>query len=196
MAGAIDKIAQLVPFAAAGFATVQRIEVRVRDTARDAVKLFFELQGVIAALRIPTPSIARRADRLWEHTCCEAFLRVDGEPSYYEFNFSPSGEWAAYRFRDYRDGGALEAPALAPQIDCRCAPDRLELVATIHLDRLAGISPGARLRVGLSAVIESSGGELSYWALKHPAAKPDFHHAESFALELGLPGQGGGKRIE
>jgi hypothetical protein len=45
------------------------------------------------------------------------------------------------------------------------------------------------LRVGLSAVIEANDGTLSYWALKHPAAKPDFHHPDSFVLELAFASQ-------
>jgi hypothetical protein len=43
------------------------------------------------------------------------------------------------------------------------------------------------LRLGLSAVIESCNGSLSYWALRHPAGKPDFHHADAFALGLEAP---------
>jgi hypothetical protein len=44
------------------------------------------------------------------------------------------------------------------------------------------------LRLGLSAVIEDIDGRLSYWALKHPPGKPDFHHPDSFALDVTLPG--------
>ena len=33
-------------------------------------------------------------------------------------------------------------------------------------------------RIGLSAVIETTDGALSYWALAHPAEKPDFHHPD------------------
>jgi hypothetical protein len=40
------------------------------------------------------------------------------------------------------------------------------------------------LRLGLSAVIEDDNGSLSYWALKHPSGKPDFHHPDAFALEI------------
>jgi len=37
---------------------------------------------------------------------------------------------------------------------------------------------------GLSAVIEDISGGTSYWALAHPPGKPDFHHADGFALEF------------
>jgi hypothetical protein len=33
-------------------------------------------------------------------------------------------------------------------------------------------------------VIEDIGGGRSYWALAHPAGKPDFHHADGFTIEL------------
>jgi hypothetical protein len=45
------------------------------------------------------------------------------------------------------------------------------------------------LRLGLSAVIEENDGTISYWALKHLPGKPDFHHPDSFALELALSDQ-------
>ena len=59
---------------------------------------------------------------------------------------------------------------------------RLELDATIRLDRLQLAQPA--LSVGLCAVIEDARGSLSYWALKHPPGKPDFHQRDAFALEL------------
>jgi hypothetical protein len=32
--------------------------------------------------------------------------------------------------------------------------------------------------------VEDVDGILSYWALRHPAGKPDFHHTDAFALQL------------
>ena len=42
----------------------------------------------------------------------------------------------------------------------------------------------AKLRVALCVVIEELDGALSYWALAHPAPRPDFHHPDGFALEI------------
>ncbi len=42
----------------------------------------------------------------------------------------------------------------------------------------------APLHLALSAVIEEKEGTKSYWALKHPPGKPDFHHPDCFALTL------------
>lgn len=63
----------------------------------------------------------------------------------------------------------------------------LVLDATIDLNSLTRIVRGGTLRLGLSSVIEDDQGMLSYWALKHPPGKPDFHHPSSFAIELELP---------
>ncbi len=144
----------------------------------------FRLDGDMSRIRVPSPSAPRIATRLWEHTCFEAFVAIDDRPAYHEFNFAPSGEWAAYAFRGYRDGGSLADEALAPSITLRTTDRRLELDALIRLDRVSGAHPCAPLRIGLSAVIEANDGALSYWALRHPAGKPDFHHAEAFALRL------------
>ena len=51
-------------------------------------------------------------------------------PEYREFNFSPSGEWAVYDFRGYRDGGMLETE-LTPGIAVQKTTDRLKLDAEI-----------------------------------------------------------------
>jgi hypothetical protein len=125
---------------------------------------------------------------LWQHTCFEVFIAVKGQPTYYEFNFSPSGEWAAYAFiKGYRDGGPIEDDGLHPEIVVRSAANSFELEAIVRLDRLQAIKSQMPLRMGLSAVIEEKDGTLSYWALKHRPGKPDFHHPDSFALELALP---------
>ena len=158
------------------------------DAGESAALVFsYTIVGDIHQLLIPLSAAPRRVDGLWRHSCFEAFFGLKNRPGYYEFNFSPSSEWAAYRFRAYRDGEPLDDAALTPNISVEQAADRLRLAATIRLDHLPVIQPGATLRIGLTAVIEATDGSLSYWALKHPSDKPDFHHADSFALELALP---------
>ena len=45
----------------------------------------------------------------------------------------------------------------------------------------------AVLRIGPSTVVEASDGARSYWALRHPAAKPDFHRPDAFTMLLEAP---------
>jgi hypothetical protein len=162
---------------------IQGIEAVVGTARGHILTLDFALEGDISGLRIPEPRSSRRVDGLWRHTCFEVFIMAEDGPGYREFNFSPSGEWAAYAFRGYRDGVELGIE-LAPEIVVRQTGDRLELDAAICQDVLP---PGRRLRLGLSAVVEDADGVLSYWALRHPACKPDFHHRDAFVLPLVLP---------
>jgi hypothetical protein len=71
----------------------------------------------------------------------------------------------------------------APQITVQSSPERYVLQASLDLGQLL-LSPRSTLRVGLSAVIEEISGRRSYWALAHPPGKADFHHFDSFALEV------------
>lgn len=166
--------------------TVRAIQVLVRRSARAELQMIFRLDGDIPQIRISPPGVPRFAAQLWRHTCFEAFIAVEGQLDYHEFNFAPSGEWAIYAFSSYREGGPVANEMMRPDIAMRSADSRLELDSLVRLDSLSAIHPRAFLRIGLSAVIEASDG-LSYWAISHPADKPDFHNADGFALLLEPP---------
>ena len=166
---------------------VRAIQVLVSRSARAELQMTFRLDGDIPRIRVPLPGLPRIATELWRHTCFEAFIAVEGQAAYHEFNFAPSGEWAAYAFSGYRNGGPLANETMRPHIAVRSTGSRLELDALVRLDVLSAIHPYASLRIGLSAVIEARDG-LSYWAIHHPADKPDFHNADGFALMLEPPG--------
>ena len=169
-----------------GSETVRAIEAFVRRTAAE-LQITFRLDGDIPRIRVPSPSSPRFATQLWRHTCFEAFMAVEAQAAYHEFNFAPSGEWAIYAFRGYRNGEPLANDTMRPRIAVRSTGSQLELDALVQLDRLSAIHPRAFLRIGLSAVIEAIDG-LSYWALRHPTDRPDFHDADGFALLLEPPG--------
>lgn len=149
----------------------------------DGLTLRYAAAGTASNVRVAALSAPNRADNLWKTTCFEAFIGSAGGPAYYEFNFSPSTEWAAYRFSDYREGMAAAEDADEPSIQTRLSAARLELSARIDLGAL-DLPKGANLRIGVAAVIEETNGALSYWALGHPRGKPDFHHADGFVLDL------------
>ena len=161
---------------------IRAIDVAVGEAANGGFSLTFGLVGDISGLLIPDARSPRRADSLWRHTCVEIFVTEEKGNGYREFNFSPSGEWAVYAFRDYRDGGQMNIE-LAPGIIVRKTLNRLELDAEI---RRRDLPPGRLARMGLSAVVEDTDGALSYWALQHPPGKPDFHHTDTFASQLVL----------
>lgn len=165
-------------------AAVRGIEVRISwlQTGQDgALALTYILTGDCAKLRIPPPRPPARVDGLWRHTCFEAFLAIQGDSAYRECNFSPSGEWAVYHFRGYRDRSTVGEEELVPKIVTQSTEQSLELDARLFLSPPLTTQP---LRLALSAVIEDNLGVLSYWALRHPPGKPDFHHAEAFMLGI------------
>jgi hypothetical protein len=163
---------------------VQELSVAVARTRTDQLSFTYRLSADLAALQLPEPRPAVRTDGLWRHCCFEAFLGRGGANDYWEFNFSPSGAWAAYHFTNYREGMAPHMNGAAPAIAVHMGSETIELAATVDISWLTRSAAGVGLRLGLAAVIEDKARVLSYWALKHPAEKPDFHHADSFVVEL------------
>jgi hypothetical protein len=162
-------------------AFIDRIDVRVMRTDERAFSLRYRAIGDIDRLLLPAEQPSCRADLLWQHTCFEAFLRLQDIPSYAELNFSPSTCWAAYRFDDYRQGMMqLELPA-APSIVCQRGSREFELDVQLETPQWLATAQ-ADLRIALASVIEDRQGRLSYWALAHPSAQPDFHHPDAFKL--------------
>jgi hypothetical protein len=176
-------IARLVPHPATSITPVEAITATLAWTQSGALAIAFRATGDIESLRIPPRCAPARADGLWRRTCFEVFVMAGDGPAYHELNFSPSGEWAAYSFRSYRDGGRIAA-ACDPGIVGRCAPGRLALDALAQPACLPRRRVGTRLRIGLAAVLEDVAGALSYWATSHPAMRPDFHHPDGFVHDL------------
>jgi hypothetical protein len=166
---------------------VRGVAVEVSRPDRTTLALRYSLEGDLGRLRIPPEGLSRRADMLWQHTCFEAFVAAAGTPGYVEFNFAPSMQWAAYGFSAYRTGMAAAGLVRPPHLAVRREHDSLVLDASVELDSLSIMREGAELRLALSAVIEDAQGRLSYWALRHPPGKPDFHHADGFVLSLTHP---------
>lgn len=154
---------------------VDSITVDLAAGAGGVVALHYRLVGRIGAVKL-TPLEPRRTDGLWKHTCFEAFFRAPGAAAYREFNFAPSGAWAAYSFEAERAG--MAPLDITPMLDFDASASALRLTATL--------SPGmaAPYAIALAAVIEETSGATSYWALAHPPGKPDFHHSVAFAAAL------------
>jgi hypothetical protein len=162
----------------------EHVEVVVARPQPEKLVLSYTVTGKIGDISIPPVTRAIRTDELWQHTCFEAFARGASGNEYYEFNFSPSTQWAAYRFIDYRSGMSVATEVDAPPIDIRSHLESFTLQTVLALDRLSVLPRDASWHLALSAVIEETKGNKSYWALVHPPGKPDFHHSDSFAYKL------------
>jgi hypothetical protein len=156
-----------------GSGPLESIKVEIAREG-DRLRLIYRTAGDAASIVWPAWDPSGRTDELWRHTCFEVFIQTDA--GYVEFNLSPSGRWASYAFTGYRTG-MIEAAQWAQVEPIAVAADHAVLTARIDLP------PGAR-RLAVSAVVEGSDGSKTYWALAHPSDKPDFHHPDSFVLEL------------
>jgi hypothetical protein len=163
---------------------VRRLGVQLRAEEPGILVFNYSLDADMSRVRIPPSGAGGRADALWKHTCFEAFVASADAPSYHEFNFSPSLDWAVYRFSAHREGMSPAEIGRAPEISVRRGDDRLELQSAVRLGHLADLRDARHLRIALAAVIEDNNGRLSYWGLRHPPGKPDFHHPNGFALEF------------
>ena len=162
-------------------AAVRAIEASAIVTASGALALSYRLHGDPEKISIPAPVLPAAADGLWQHTCLEAFVAAADDAGYREFNFSPAGLWANYRFTACRQRYPDFLPPAASRIAFQRDADGFRLDAVLDQELLPASD---NLQVGLTAVIEARDGSKSYWALSHCAAQPDFHLRQSFSLAL------------
>lgn len=159
---------------------VSKVSVTVMYPAAGEMLLRWRIVGAQDVI-FPAYSGSGRADDLWKTTCCEMFVDM-GEGAYREFNFSPSGRWAAYDFASYRvprgNAELRDSPVISFERGSEIA------VATVRLPVMA--FAGARLGA-LTAVIEENGGVTSFWANAHGKPEPDFHDTTCFTLDFAPP---------
>lgn len=150
------------------------------------LEVCFQLRGDFSGVRIPELSTEpKRCDRLWEHTCFEIFLNPVGSSAYWECNFSPAGDWAAYCFTDYRSQMQVEEQILGIEILATGSTQaQREWKFSIDLASVAELINAPKLQCGLTAVVEHDSQGLTHWAIAHSGAKPDFHLRESFVYSV------------
>jgi hypothetical protein len=163
---------------------IESLDVRLSVLSPGVLTLTYALRADMSRIRVGPEVVPGPADQLWKHTCFEAFIQPSGSRGYYEFNFSPTKQWAVYRFDSYREGMTPVDLARPPDISIRKGADALELQATFPLPVSAGIGAAQRPKLALTAVVEEDSGRLCYWSARHPEGKPDFHHPDGFAFEL------------
>jgi len=160
---------------------VVSIDCNVSIDPTDRLRIDYCTRGNIGELCIPRLESPQRSDNLWQYTCFELFVALENG-AYLEYNFAPSTHYAAYQFARYREEmlPSFDAPVINITVQNDGATE-LVLTAIIDIAQVARHMTG---QIGLSAVIEQRDATLSYWALAHPQAAPNFHHSDCFALTL------------
>lgn len=162
--------------------------MRRHDTG--VVDLRYVLRADLTRVRLPGVRPSHHpspTDELWRHTCFEMFVHKDpgqpgpsglsGSSGYYELNISPSGQWALYSFDAYHRNMTSVMPARPPRVRVDRAEDRFEV--QVRAD-FGGLPCAGTMAV--CAVVEDTARGLAYWAVTHPSAEPDFHHAGGFVI--------------
>ncbi|PSB55692.1 DOMON-like domain-containing protein [Chamaesiphon polymorphus] len=167
-----------------------KIDGRV-ERSDDILSIEYHLQGDLDSIVILPPSDSpTRTFALWEHTCFEFFIGSPGEPNYWEFNLSPSGDWNVFRLDNYRQGLRVESAftELPFQIDRQL--DTLSLSGSWDLTKI--IPAERELEIAITTVVKFVGeasprenrDEISYWALAHKGTEPNFHLRDSFIIKI------------
>jgi hypothetical protein len=163
-------------------AAVAQVEARVIGRDANWLRVRWRVEGT-QRLVVPPFAGKGRTDDLWQTTCFELYLKPLGGEAYCELNLSPSERWNAYDFDGYRMGMRERPFPHEPECTIRLGSTFAIFDAAIPA---AGL-PEDDCAMGLSAILEEQGGVKSYWALAHPAGKPDFHDAACFAVALAAP---------
>src|SRR5258707_539642 len=112
-----------------------QIEAEVAQPHPGELEISYFVTGNIDELRITPPTSATRTDELWQTPCFEAFIRPSTGTAYYEFNFAPSTQWAAYRFDSYRTGMRTTTDVVPPRIDVQTSGRLFTLRASLERDQ-------------------------------------------------------------
>ncbi|WP_417914690.1 DOMON-like domain-containing protein [Candidatus Electronema sp. JM] len=149
----------------------------------DGLLISYALCGTLEDILLPEQAAApSRRDTLWQQTCFELFAAPAGSCRYWEINLSPAGDWNIYAFSACRTGMREEPSVIALPFRLERQPASLRLELFVPLDAL--VAQTELIELGITAVLQSRSGQMSYWALTHCASKPDFHLRESFILRL------------
>lgn len=153
-----------------------------KTVGQSAIDICFNLHGDLANILFDPPvENHQRTDNLWQRTCFELFVKNDNDPNYWEYNLSPSGNWAIYGFSNYRQGKFDELSIANPVITTNGETHQFTLNCQLPLP--AALT-GKNLKIGLSAVVQDKNGDIYYYALEHTRKQADFHAAESFTLTI------------
>lgn len=178
----IERSFALVPFPSPDIPAVEiqgKVSVR-HNLLAVSYTLTGDVEEVLLAPASPQPG---RRDELWQATCFEFFLARENRPDYWEFNLSPSGNWNVYRMDDYRRRGFRQETRIS-QLPFTFKKGADGYLLDVAVD-LAWMNLDSQdWEMAIAAIVQTKNGSETYWALAHPASKPDFHLRAGFTLSL------------
>ena len=168
-----EKTSLTLPISITGSIALHDSQIHVR----------YRINGKTHNIQFPDVSQhANRKNELWNTTCCELFVGISGEPNYWEYNLSPSHDWAVFSFSGYRqnktDVLSIAKLEISTKIDKN---NEFELKTVLALPEML---IGHMLDIGVSSVVQDKSGNIHYYALTHPGKQADFHDRNGFNIKL------------
>lgn len=167
--------------------SVNAISVNLIAHTDKSMSVAYSAQGDIDRLFIPPRTAGECKDNLWRTTCFEMFVGHTNSTTYWELNFSPSANWAAYKFTDYRQNRQNEESFAINRLQMKQTKERFDLEVGFLFGALQDFDL-TTVCFGFSAVMMDHHGNISYWALRHGDGPPDFHDNTCFSYMLPLNG--------
>lgn len=145
------------------------------------LELTYNITGELSWISLPKfRQEGERKNRLWESTCFELFLGIEGKDEYLEFNVAPNGDWNIYHFDGIRIGMKEDAQAKLTLFPPLQEGKRYQQKIEIDLENSSFAE--ASLTMGITAITHFDE-QFEFWALLHPdPERPDFHHPEGHIL--------------
>ena len=141
------------------------------------------LQGNLSQVVIPKiNSLPSRQYCLWEHTCFEFFLKSQTTTEYWEFNLAPNQNWNVFHLSNYRENLTEETKIDTLPFEVSKQIEALKINLELDLNKIVSWDLG--LNIAIASVIETKDSGLSYWSLTHPEPEADFHHPDSFIINI------------
>jgi hypothetical protein len=164
----------------------------VGEIHNPSLMVSYRLNGNLNKIELIDPSLGlpKRTHELWKNTCFEWFLKSDKSLKYWEFNASPTGLWNFYELDSYRtnlkESFLISEPLFHSELkqekngptSTYCFSMKCSLKALFNESSLSPQST----RLAITTVIHWKTNETTYYSLKHPQEKPDFHSPDGFVI--------------
>jgi len=142
---------------------------------KNLLHLTFKLSGDLENYKLPKTKKEERKNELWKESCFELFLATEEEEAYYEFNFSSTLAWNAYRLEHYR-----AEPKTIDEVEL-VKFEMKQTKETFFIEIILDVQTLKFDTYNLATILLNKQDKREFWSLKAKGDTPDFHSRLEFA---------------
>ncbi len=143
----------------------------------EIIRIHYDVTGNLLGINLPPLTNKGRGNELWKETCFEFFLAKKWSKKYFEFNFSPRGNWNAYTLSSYRKIIGENEEIKSVKISTSKNKENYRLTTEFVFHEIERYN---NLEIQLAAIIKTIDNERNFFAITHPAESADFHLRKIF----------------